>query len=224
MNFASDNCYGVAAPIMQALQDANGGAAGSYSTDELTIRLQARFSEIFERQVTSLMVMTGTAANALAVSSYSPPYGAVFCHKESHLNFDECGAAEFYTGGAKLIGLPGDGGKVDPGVLERAINGFAVGNEHQVQPAIFSLTNATEAGRVYSAREVSALADTARRHDMAVHMDGARFANALVSTGATPAELTWKAGVDVMSFGATKNGAMAAEAVIFFDGEDHRDT
>ena len=224
MNFASDNCYGVAEPIMQALQDANGGAAGSYSTDALTEKLQTRFSEIFERQVTSMMVPTGTAANALAISSYCPSYGAVLCHKESHLNFDECGAAEFYTGGAKLIGLVGEGGKIRPETLDRAVSIFEVGNAHQVQPSVFSMTNATEAGRVYAVGEVAALADIAHEHDLAVHMDGARFANALVSTGATPAELTWKAGIDVMSFGATKNGAMAAEAIIFFDGEKHQET
>jgi len=224
MNFASDNCYGVAEPIMDALGAANGGAAGSYGTDDLTARVEQTFSDVFERDVTTLLMVSGTAANALGVSSFSPPYGAVFCHEESHLNFDECGATEFYSGGAKLMGLEGDGGKIAPDTLAREIARLSVGNDHHVQPAVFSLTNATEAGRVYSPDDVAALAAVAREHNLTVHMDGARFANALVSTGATPAELTWKAGIDVMSFGATKNGAMAAEAIVFFDGQDHADT
>ncbi len=224
MNFASDNCYGVAKPIMEAIEAANKGAAGSYSSDDLTAQLQTRFSEVFERQVSVMMVVTGTAANALAVSSFTPPYGAIFCHEESHLNYDECGASEFYSGGAKLVTLPGDGGKISPADLSRAVGSLTAGNEHHVQPAVFSLTNATEAGRVYSVTEVKALADVAHSYNLTVHMDGARFANALCSTGATPAEMTWKAGVDVMSFGATKNGAMAAEAILFFDGKEHKDT
>jgi threonine aldolase len=216
MNFASDNAYGVSQPILQALERANVGAAIAYGADDLSDQLEGAFCDLFERRVKVFQVVTGTAANALSIAVHSPPYGAVLCHEESHIMVDECGAPEFFSGGAKLVGLAGAAGKLTPGTVAGALAGFTRGNQHHVQPAVLSLTQATEAGTVYSVEEIAALADLAHRNGLAVHMDGARFANALVGLGVTPAELTWRAGIDVLSFGATKNGAMAAEAVVLF--------
>jgi len=162
-------------------------------------------------------VPTGTAANALSLAHVSPPWGAVLCHPESHIATDECGAAEFFGGGLKLVGLPGEGCKIAPETLERALTQGLWGGPHHVTPAVLSLSQSSEAGTIYRAEEIKQLADIAHGRGMSVHMDGARFANALVRTNNTPAELTWKAGVDVLSFGASKGGALAAEAVIFFD-------
>ena len=216
MNFASDNAYGVSQPILRALERANIGAATSYGADDLSRRVEEAFCALFERQVKVFQVVTGTAANALSIAAHSPPYGAVLCHEESHIIVDECGAPEFFSGGAKLVGLAGAAGKLTPETVAGALAGFTRGNQHQVQPAVLSLTQATEAGTVYSVEEIAALADLAHRNGIAMHMDGARFANALVGLNVTPADLTWRAGVDVLSFGATKNGAMAAEAVVLF--------
>lgn len=219
MNFASDNAYGVSQPIMDALHGANVGTAASYGADDLSRQVEQAFCALFERPVKVFPVVTGTAANALAIAAGSPPYGGVLCHEESHIILDECGAPEFFSGGAKLIGLAGAAGKLTPDAVAGALAGFTRRNQHQVQPAVLSLTQATEAGTVYSVEEVAALADLARRNKLAVHMDGARLANALVGLDVTPAEATWRAGVDMLSFGATKNGAMAAEAVILFAPE-----
>lgn len=217
MNFCSDNVTGVAPEIMAALLAANDGAAMPYSHDPVSQRLEAKFSELFETAVTVFPVATGTAANALALSAIAPPFGAIYCHAESHINADECGAPEFYTGGAKLIPLPGIAGKIDETDLAVALAKAGAGVVHHVQPAVVSLTQATEAGTVYSVEEVAEISRVAHAHNLKMHMDGARFANAVVSLGCTPAEITWHAGVDVLSFGATKNGAMAAEAVVFFN-------
>jgi threonine aldolase len=164
----------------------------------------------------AFLVVSGTAANSLALSALAPPFGAVLCHAESHIMVDECGAPELFTGGAKLIGLDEPGGKITAAAIERKLDGFIRG-VHDAKPAAISITQASEAGTVYAPAEIEAIAKVARRRRMRVHMDGARFANALVSLGVTPADLTWKAGVDALSFGATKNGAMALEAVVFFD-------
>lgn len=216
MNFASDNAYGVSQPIIDALQRANVGAAIAYGADDLTARVEEAFCTLFERQVKVFPVVTGTAANALSIAVHTPPYGAVLCHEESHITVDECGAPEFFSGGAKLVGLEGAAGKLTPETVADALSSFTRGNQHQVQPAVLSLTQATEAGTVYSVKEIATLADLAHSNGLAVHMDGARFANALVGLNVTPADLSWRAGVDIMSFGATKNGAMAAEAVVLF--------
>lgn len=216
MNFSSDNVSGVAPEIMAALVAANEGAAMPYGDDAITQRLEARFAEVFETEVVMFPVATGSAANALALSVLSPPYGAIYCHPDAHINVDECGAPEFFTAGAKLVTLPGDHGKLSASTLETCLAGAGAGVVHHVQPAAVSLTQATEAGTVYSLEEVGAIAQITHHHGLPLHMDGARFANALVHLGCTPAEITWKAGVDVLSFGATKNGAMAAEAVLFF--------
>ncbi|RMD63177.1 MAG: low specificity L-threonine aldolase, partial [Alphaproteobacteria bacterium] len=214
VNFCSDNATGASVEILRALEAANGGTAMPYGADDITARVAARLGEIFETEVAVFPVATGTAANVLALSVMVPPYGAVYCHREAHIHVDECGAPEFYTGGAKLIPLPGAHGKLDPQTLEGAITGAGV--VHAVQPAAISLTQATEAGTVYTPDEVAAIAAVARRHGLGLHVDGARFANALVALGCSPAEATWKAGVDALSFGATKNGALGAEAVILF--------
>jgi threonine aldolase len=216
MNFASDNVYGVHPAILQALSDANSGTAPSYGYDDLTRQAEDELSRVFERDVKAFLVTTGTAANGLALSAITPPHGAVLCHGEAHIAVDECNAPELFTGGAKIIGHNGPAGKITPAILERTIRNFIRG-EHDPKPASVSITNATELGTVYSPAEVRDIAGFAHAKNMKLHVDGARFANAVVSTGCTPAELTWKAGVDVMSFGATKNGAMVLEAVVFFD-------
>ena len=221
MNFASDNVTGVAPEILAAIAAANDGAAPPYGADAITARLERRFAELFEHEVAVFPVATGTAANALALAALTPPWGAIYCHQEAHIATDECGAPEFFTAGAKLVPLPGDDGKLVPATLDAAITG--AGSVHQVQPAALSITQQMEAGTFYRADEIAALAEVARRHCLALHMDGARFANAVAGLGCTPAAITWRAGIDALSFGATKNGALAAEAVLFFDPAKARD-
>jgi threonine aldolase len=217
MNFASDNAAGAAPAILDAITAANGGFALAYGRDDLTAQVERRFCEIFEREVAVFLVPTGTAANALALAHLSPPWGAVLCHAESHIITDECGAPEFFGGGLKLIGLPGEAGKITPGTLQEALDRGPWGGPHHVSASVLSLTQATEAGTVYRPDEIATLAGLAHARGVAVHMDGARFANALARLGVTPAEATWQAGIDVLSLGATKAGALAAEAVVFFD-------
>jgi len=217
MNFMSDNVAGAAPEIMAALLAANEGTAPSYGADAISKRLEQRFADLFGRPVAVFPVATGTAANALALAQFTPPWGAIYCHAEAHIQADECGAPEMFSGGAKLVPLPGPHGKLQPETLATALDRAPKGFVHAVQPAALSLTQATEAGTVYRPDEVAALADIAHRHGLSVHMDGARFANAVAHLGCDPAEVTWRAGVDALSFGATKNGALGAEAVIFFD-------
>ncbi|AFZ18745.1 threonine aldolase family protein [Allocoleopsis franciscana] len=217
MNFASDNVTGISPEIMAALSAANAGVAMPYGQDEYTQRLKTQFNDLFETDVTVFPVATGSAANALALSVMTPPFGAIYCHTESHINVDECGAPEFYTGGAKLVTLPGSQGKILATDLATVLAQAGAGVVHHVQPAAVSLTQATEAGTVYTPDEIGALAEVAKSHRLYLHIDGARFANAVASLGCSPADLTWRAGVDVLCFGATKNGAMAAEAVVFFN-------
>ncbi len=217
MNFCSDNVTGISPEIIAALIAANEGAAMPYGNDGYTKRLQTKFAEIFETEVKVFPVATGSAANAIALSVMTPAYGAIYCHADSHINLDECGAPEFYTGGAKLVSLPGVGGKITAADLDIKLKKAGAGVVHHVQPAAVSLTQATEAGTVYTPDEIRAISEVTRAHNLTLHMDGARFANAIVSLGCTPADITWRAGVDILSFGATKNGAMAAEAVIFFN-------
>ena len=213
--FASDNVSSACPEVMEAMIAANNGIASSYGADQHTENLTAAMSEIFERDVAVFPVLSGTAANALALSALAPSFGKVYCHEMSHINTDECGAPEFFTGGAKLIPIASDNGKISPDKLTAMIRGK--GNVHAAQPAVVSITQSCEVGTVYQLDEIAALTAAAREHDLKVHMDGARFANGLVSLGATPAEMTWKAGVDVLSFGGTKNGCLAAEAVVFFN-------
>ncbi len=218
MHFASDNTAGVAPQIMAALEAANAGNVPSYGADALTEAVTVRLREIFEApQAAVYLVATGTVANALSCAMLCAPWETVFCHRNAHIEEDECGAPEFFIGGGKLTLVGGPHAKMDPDALRRAIAHTGRGGIHNLQRGMVSITNATEAGTVYSVAEVTALAAVARDFGLPVHMDGARFANALVATGASPAEMTWKAGVDVLSFGGTKNGCMGVEAVILFD-------
>jgi len=217
MNFASDNTAAIAPAILDAIIAANHGFAIGYGDDELTARVTRRIARVFEHEVAVLLVPTGTAANALALAQLSPPWGAVLCHGESHIATDECGAPEFFGGGLKLVPLPGVGCKIAPDTLRGALDAGPWGGPHHVSASVLSLTQATEAGTVYRPDEVARLAALAHQRGLAVHMDGARFANALTRLQVSPAEATWKAGIDVMSLGATKGGALAAEAIVFFD-------
>jgi threonine aldolase len=218
MNFASDNAYGVLPEILTAIEAADRGTALAYGNDALTKSLKIRFSDLFEREVTVFPVFTGTAANALALACVTPPYGAVLCHKDSHIMTSECGAPEFYSG-AKLIGMDSGDGKFTPDAMMEALDGLD-GSVHSVQPRAVSISQASEFGTVYSLAEIGAISALAHARSLKVHMDGARFANAMAHLKKTPAEATWKCGVDVLSFGATKAGALAAEAVVFFDPKD----
>jgi threonine aldolase len=217
MFFMSDNTSGVAPEILAAMAGANEGAVMGYGGDPVTDAMRARFSEFFETEVTVFLVATGSAANSLSLAVMSPPYGTIFCHEEAHIQTDECCAPEFYTQGAKLVPLSGEGAKIDPTSFKKAITKYPRGVEHRPQLGALSLSQATEFGTVYSIEEIKQLSAIARAHDIPVHMDGARFANAVVSLGCSPADMTWRAGIEVLSFGATKNGAMAAEAVVFFN-------
>lgn len=222
MQFYSDNTATAAPQVIAAIQAANHGMARAYGADEWSSRLDAAFSHYFGRPVRAFPVATGTAANALALATLTPPYGEIFTSANSHVVHDECGAVELQTAGARVTRLAGASGLLDAGVLADwlADNPASV---HSVQPAAVSLAQATECGTVYTTAQVAAIAAVCHRHRLGLHMDGARFANALATLGCTPAEATWKAGVDVLSFGATKNGALAAEAVVFFDPAAARD-
>ncbi len=223
MIFASDNWAGAHPKVMDALVAANAGLHPAYGGDEITKRAERAFSALFERDVTVFFVATGGAANALALSVLTPPYGMVLCHEESHIQMDECGAPEFFTGGAKLLPLKGFAAKLTAATLEAALDGFPERPPHGCPAKVVSITQATECGAVYSVGEVSALSAAAHRRGLKVHMDGARFANAVAATNAAPADMTWRAGVDVLSFGGSKNGCLAAEAVVFFDPADAAD-
>lgn len=219
MDFASDNAGGASPKILEAIVAANSGFTPAYGADDFSRDAAARLSATFERDCAVFLVTTGTAANALALAALAPPWGAIFCHEDAHISDDECGAPEFYTNGAKLVGLHGSHGKITPASLSDALDLYPRGLVKQVQPAALSISQATECGTLYSLAEIADLADLAHGAGLGVHMDGARFANALETLGCTPAEASWKAGIDILSFGATKNGALACEAVIVFDPE-----
>ena len=217
-NFYSDNVSGASPEILAALVAANAGDTAPYGGDPWTERLQTRFGELFETEVEVYPVGTGTAANGLVASIVAAPYGAVYTADVAHLHGSECGGAEFWSGGdARTVPLLSTDGKIAAAALQAAFETAGARSAYDVPPRAVSLTQGTEAGTVYTVREVRALAEVARALGLHVHMDGARFANAVARLGVTPAELTWKAGVDVLSFGATKNGALCAEAVVFFD-------
>ena len=215
-NFKSDNTAPAAAEILQALSEANVGYARSYGDDALTARLDGVLGQFFGCALRAFPVATGTAANSLSLATLVPPWGAIYCHREAHIVRDECGAPEFMSGGARLVLMDGAHGKFDADTLTQAIEDNPP-SVHTMQPAAVSLTQATELGTSWRAQEIAAVTEVAHRHGLPVHMDGARFANALAFLGGEPAEITWRAGVDVLSFGATKNGALAAEAVVFFN-------
>ena len=222
MRFFSDNTATACPEILAAIAEVNHGRARAYGDDEWTLRLDAAFSEHFGTAVRAFAVTTGTAANSLALATISPPYGAIFAHHEAHIAVDECGAPGFFSGGAQLSLLPGEHGRLDAATVGATLEAHPR-HLHSVQPAALSLTQATELGTVYRAAEVAELAALAHRAGLKVHMDGARFANAVAFLGCHPGDLTWRAGVDVLSFGATKNGALTAEAVVFFDPTAVRD-
>ena len=217
MIFASDNWAGAHPKIAANLAANASGHEPAYGNGELDARVQRKFTEIFEREVAVFFVGTGTAANALSLVSANRPGGLSFCHRESHIMDDECGAPEYFMGGSRLFAVDGALGRMDPENLAAAVGRFAVDNVHAGRPAAISITQATEVGTVYSLDQIKAISAVAKAHAVPLHMDGARFANALVSLGATPAEMTWKSGVDIVSFGGTKNGCWCAEAVILFD-------
>ncbi len=218
MHFGSDNCAPVHSRVMDALIRANRGYATSYGDDTIMDRVRARLRELFEAPEAAIfLVGTGGAANALALATYVQPWQAIYCHRNAHMETDECGGLAFYSGGATLALVDGSQGKLASEALASAISATLQGDVHAVQRGAVSITNASEAGTVYSCDEVAAISVIAKRDKLPLHMDGARFANALVSLGCTPAELTWKSGVDVLSFGGTKNGLMGVEAVVMFD-------
>jgi threonine aldolase len=215
MNFASDNIVGGSAPVLQAILEANAGAMTAYGNDEISTRVRARFNEIFEREVSVFFAATGTAANALALSAAVPPYGLCICHREAHIIDDECGAPEFFMHGAKLAGLPGIGAKLRPEDIEAYLRSLPKAVK-QMPPKALSISQVSEGGMVYNLDELEALGQVCREHGLVFHMDGARFASALVALGCSPAEMTWRQGVDILSFGATKNGGLMAEAIVVF--------
>jgi len=217
MRFFSDNAAAAHPRVIEAIAASN-RLDTAYDGDEWSRRLDAAFSDLFEREVRALWVTTGTAANCLALAALCPPFGAIFCHREAHIENDEAGAPGFFAHGAKLMLVDGPGAKVEPGAAEQAI-GRIRKDVHQVQPRALSITNATEYGLAYRASEVGALGELAKRHGLGFHMDGARFANAIVSTRESPADVTWRAGVDALSFGFVKNGGLNAEALVLFRTE-----
>lgn len=219
MNFHSDHVVGAHPRIMEAVVAANRGAVPSYGNDPVSAALVEDLAVLFGREVHVFMTPTGTAANALSLAGLTPRWGSIYAHAEAHVELDECAAPEFYTGGAKLALVPGDHGRMDLDLLEARLQAAPRGFVHAAQPAVITLTQATEAGTVYSPDQVRRAGAIAAAQGMRLHMDGARFANACVHLGVAPAEITWDAGVDILSFGSAKNGTMGAEAVVVFDPE-----
>ena len=215
MRFFSDNAAAAHPKVIEAIERSN-RIDTAYDGDEWSRKLDGAFSDLFDTNVRALWVSTGTAANCLALAAMCPPYRAILCHRDAHIENDEAGAPGFFSGGAKLILLDGEGAKVAPEAVDAAIARIRK-DVHQVQPAALSITNATEYGLAYRPVEVAALGERAKSHGLGFHMDGARFANAIVSTAASPADVTWRAGVDALSFGFVKNGGLNAEALVLFD-------
>jgi threonine aldolase len=223
-NFRSDNETPVASAIMAAILEANQGTAWAYAEDDWSNKLDQAFSELFRTQAIVLPVSTGTVANSIALATVTPPWGSVFCHEGAHIQNDECGAPEFFGNGMRLVPVKGANGKLTPEALEKAVRSNEGHGVHSYKASSVSLTQATEGGTVYSIDEVSALCDSAHAMGMTTHMDGARFGNAVASLGCHPAEVTCEAGIDMLSFGASKNGCMAAEALVIFNQPQWRET
>ena len=215
--FASDNVTSACPEVMDAVIEANSGISESYGDDEWSSRLKEKLSEVFETNVEVFLTVSGTASNALALSALAPVYGKIYCHELSHINTDECGAPELFTGGAKLHPIGSSNGRIKANELDEIVRGS--GNVHVTQPSVVSITQSCETGTVYQLDEIREISTIAHKYKMSVHMDGARFANALVSLGVSPAEMTWQSGVDVLTLGGTKNGCLAAEAIVFFKPE-----
>ena len=224
MIFASDNWAGASDRVVAAIAEASRGSTPAYGGDELTAALERRFSELFEHDVGVLTVGTGTAANALGIAAYCRPGSVVFAHAQAHILVDEANAVAFAGDGAKVAGVDGAGGKLTPATLEAAMALYPAGAIRHGQPVAVSVSQISELGLAYSAEEIDALTSVAQSGGLGFHMDGARFAGAVAGLGVPPAELTWKSGVDVLSFGGTKNGCVAAEALIFFDPDRATDT
>ncbi|MEZ5473007.1 MAG: beta-eliminating lyase-related protein [Marinicella sp.] len=217
MNFRSDNEAPINLQILEAINEANQGFEESYGYDQYSEQFTTQCQQLFQAWCEVLPLTTGTAANSIAMALSCPPYGAILCHEDAHLNRDECGAPEFYTAGAKIIPLSGKHGKIDINQLANFLANSGVHGEHESMPATISLTQCTESGTVYSLEELKAIKAIKEQYGLALHMDGARFANALSTLQCSPAAATWQAGIDLLSFGATKNGAMMAEALIVFN-------
>jgi threonine aldolase len=222
MFFASDNWAGAHSAINDRLSKESTRFAAAYGNSELDKAVEARFNEIFERDVSVYFVSTGTAANSLSLASIARVGGVVFAHSQAHVIEDECGAPDFFSG-MRMVDVEGAGGKIDPANLSRRIAGFPQDALHHGRAAAVTLTQATETGTIYTLDEIEAISKIAKANGLPVHMDGARFANALVALDATPAEMTWKRGVDVLSFGGTKNGCWCAEAIVFFNPDLAKD-
>ena len=216
MNFRSDNTATVAAEILAALTEVNKEPALAYGDDQWSRKLEEKVSAVFERDARVFTVATGTAANSISLASAAPSWGSILCHREAHIECDEAGAPEFYSGGAKLALIDGPAAKITPEHLKEAL-GRNARSIHSVQPSAVSISQATERGAIYRPEEVAAIGELARSAALAFHMDGARFANAVAALGCKPADISWRGGVDLLSFGATKNGALAAEAIICFN-------
>lgn len=217
MTFASDNWMGAAPDIMAAVAASNDGRAPAYGGDAWTARAKAKINEIFERECAAFFVSTGGAANGLALSALAAPYAMILAHEQSHIQMDECAGPEFFTGGAKILPVAGAAGKLTAKGVAAALGGFPERPPHGAPSRVLSVTQGGECGTLYTVDEIGMLTDLAKARGLAVHMDGARFANAVAAMNASPADITWRAGVDVLCLGGTKNGCLAAEAVIFFD-------
>ncbi len=216
-HFASDNYAGICKEAWQAMEEANRGLASSYGDDHWTALACEKIRELFETECEVFFVFNGTAANSLALASLCQSYHSVVCHEMAHIETDECGASEFFSNGTKVLLVPGNNGKIDLDAVEHTIKKRS--DIHYPKPRALSITQATELGTVYSVNELQAIGELSRKHSLRVHMDGARFANAVASLGVTPKEITWQAGVDVLTFGGTKNGFAIGEAVVFFKKE-----
>ena len=218
IEFRSDNASGVAPEILQAMTETNVGSAPAYGADDATETLHAVVREVFEHETARVFPVTsGTAANALALSAMSPPWGAVLCHETAHILNSEGGATSLLSGGAVNVGLPGADFRLDADALAEVLTSANWGDPHQSQPSVLSLTSPTDKGTIYSVDDITRLASIAAEHGLKTHLDGARIANAIVALGCTPAEITWKAGVTALSLGCTKNGALSSEAIVVFD-------
>jgi threonine aldolase len=224
LNFRSDNESPAAPAIMEALTEANHGRAWAYAEDQWSEQLNRAFSEIFETDTTVIPVSTGTAANSVALATVTPPWGLVYCHRNAHILNDECGAPEFFGGGLRLVPIDGANGKFDDQALHTAVRNSEGHGIHSYLPSAVSITQSNESGTVYQPEEIASICSVAREHKLSTHLDGARFANAIANLGCRPADTSWKAGIDMMSFGASKNGCIAAEALLLFNRPDLRET
>jgi len=223
LNFRSDNESPAAPAIMAALLDANHGTAWAYAEDTLSERLDETFSDLFGTSVTVVPLSTGTVANSIALACVTPPWGSVFCHRNAHILNDESGAPEFFGNGLRLVPVDGPEGKFTAGVLQQAITATEGHGVHSYVPSAVSLTQSSESGTVYQPEEISSICKVATENDMATHLDGARFGNAIAALGCHPGDVSWKAGIQMMSFGASKNGCLAAEALLFFGRPELRE-